>query len=203
MHPVKSNCFGVISARRSGGRGNFFLVALSLLLTMAPWFILPAAADGWEFSKEISCTDIPFSGVRTGKCWVSQRRAFRGGEGQAWKQAYSDSTSEFSLGIYKTLSGNGFGMVPKDAIRWLQSADALRTVTAGADNWKVIESPAGVSLVAFEKADRHCLAFARNGPIAPGNSVSWILAGALCRVSKTPLPLTDVQFFLDSVVVRD
>src|SRR5258707_10025 len=105
MHPVKSNCFVVILTRRSGGLGNFLLVALSLFLTMAPWFIFPAAADGWEFSNEVSCTDIPFSGVRTGKCWVSQRRPFREGEGQAWKQAYSDSTSEYSLGIYKTLRG--------------------------------------------------------------------------------------------------
>jgi len=55
--------------------------------------------------------------------------------------------------------------------------------------------------VTFQKAQRQCIGFVRNGPIA-GGVMHWILGAVFCRESTSPIPTTEAQFIADAVKVR-
>ena len=62
-------------------------------------------------------------------------------------------------------------------------------------------SQAGDHYLTFQKPQRQCVAFVRNGP-AVGGQINWILGAAFCRESATPIPNSELQFIADAVQVR-
>jgi len=176
---------------------SFMLAMLSVLTAAVP---SAAAQDTWVFSQSIPCSTAPVSGVPFNNCAVSNMRSFRVGNARAWRMIFSDATSEAAFGLYRLVEPKGvggMGPLTSSMADWLRNADALRSVTAGSFGWTQNNQ-----YVAFQRPNRHCVGFARTGP-PPGGTVYWILGGALCRDSPTPIPSAEAQFLVNSVQVRD
>jgi hypothetical protein len=165
-----------------------------------------SAQESWVFSTDIPCESAPVYGVPFSQCWISNTRTFRIGTVQGWRLAYTDSKSEFSIGFYRIVNAHGVGgMSPvsaSGAADWVRTADALKNVTAGATGWASSQNTTGDRYVTYQKPQRQCIAFVRNGPITNGQ-VNWILGAAFCRESATPLSSTEAQFIADAVKVRE
>jgi hypothetical protein len=133
---------------------------------------------------------------------VSNTRTFRVGNIRAWRLLYTDSKSEVAIGLYRLVEAHGVGgMSPATAsgmIDWLRTADALKNVTAGASAWAL----SGSQYVTFQKPDRQCIGFVRNGPTGAAQ-INWILGATFCRESASAIPTSEVQFIADAVQVRD
>ena len=164
-----------------------------------------AFAQDWNFTNEIPCATAPVYGVPFTQCWASNVRTFRVGNVQSWRLTYTDSRSEVAIGLYRLVEAHGVGgmsaVAGSTAIDWLRTADALKNVTAGGSGWTLNGSQAGDHYVAFQKAQRQCIAFVRNGP-AVGGQINWILGAAFCRESASPIPSSELQFIADAVQVR-
>lgn len=202
-------------ARRASSRADRSFSFSKLALLLAGILTLVAGAglsrtasaqDSWVFSSEIPCESAPVYGVPFSQCWISNTRTFRIGTVQGWRLAYTDSKSEFSIGFYRIVSAHGVGgMSPvsaSGAADWIRTADALKNVTAGASGWASGQNAAGDRFVTYQKPQRQCIAFVRNGPITNGQ-VNWILGAAFCRESAAPLSSNEAQFIADAVKVRD
>ncbi len=165
-----------------------------------------SAQDSWVFSTEIPCESAPVYGVPFSQCWISNTRTFRIGTVQGWRLAYTDSKSEFSIGFYRIMDAHGVGgMSPVSASAaadWVRTADALKNVTAGASNWASSQNATGDRYITYQKPQRQCIAFVRNGPVTNGQ-VNWILGAAFCRESAAPLSSNEAQFIADAVKVRN
>ena len=165
-----------------------------------------AFAQDWNFTNEIPCATAPVYGVPFTQCWASNVRTFRVGNVQSWRLTYTDSKSEVAIGLYRLVEAHGVGgmstVAGSTAIDWLRTADALKNVTAGGSGWTLNGSQAGDHYVAFQKAQRQCIAFVRNGPAVNGQ-INWILGAAFCRESASPIPSSELQFIADAVQVRD
>ena len=142
------------------------------------------AQDAWNFTSEIPCATAPVYGVPFTQCWASNVRTFRVGNVQSWRLTYTDLKSEVAIGLYRLVEAHGVGgmsaVAGSTAIDWLRTADALKNVTTGGSGWTLNGSQAGDHYVAFQKAQRQCIAFVRNGP-AVGGQINWILGAAFCR----------------------
>jgi hypothetical protein len=164
------------------------------------------AEDSWVFTTEIPCATAPVYGVPFNRCWTSNVRTFRIGTVQSWRLTYTDSKSEFAIGLYRLVAAHGVGglspVASSNAVDWLRTADALKNVTTGAGGWALTASTAGDHYVTFRKAQRQCIGFVRNGSGTPGQ-LNWILGAAFCRESATPIPTSEAQFVADAVKVRD
>ena len=162
-----------------------------------------ALAQEWAFTNEIACAQAPVYGVRFNRCWVSSPRTFRVGNVQAWRLVYADSKSEVAVGLYKLVEAHGVGgmspVAPNGTVDWLRSAEALRNVTAGASSW----ASAGGPYVTFQKPNRQCIGFVRNGTVVAGGQVTWILGATFCRESSAPIQPSEAQFIADEVQVRE
>ena len=105
------------------------------------------AQDSWVFNNEIPCATAPVYGVPFNRCWTSNVRTFRIGNVQSWRLTYTDSKSEFAIGLYRLVAAHGVGGLSavsgSSAVDWLRSADALKNVTTGASGWTVRGSTAG------------------------------------------------------------
>jgi len=165
-----------------------------------------AFAQDWNFTNEIPCATAPVYGVPFTQCWASNVRTFRVGNVQSWRLTYTDSKSEVAIGLYRLVEAHGVGgmsaVAGSTAIDWLRTADALKNVTASGSGWTLNGSQAGDHYVAFQKAQRQCIAFVRNGPAVNGQ-INWILGAAFCRESASPIPSSELQFIADAVQVRD
>ena len=165
-----------------------------------------AFAQDWNFTNEIPCATAPVYGVPFTQCWASNVRTFRVGNVQSWRLTYTDSKSEVAIGLYRLVEAHGVGgmsaVAGATAIDWLRTADALKNVTVGGSGWTLNGSQAGDHYVAFQKAQRQCIAFVRNGPAVNGQ-INWILGAAFCRESASPIPSSELQFIADAVQVRD
>jgi hypothetical protein len=163
------------------------------------------AQDSWNFANEIPCATAPVYGVPFTQCWASNVRTFRVGNVQSWRLTYTDSKSEVAIGLYRLVEAHGVGgmsaVASSTVIDWLRTADALKNVTAGGSGWALNGSQAGDHYVAFQKAQRQCIAFVRNGPTVNGQ-INWILGAAFCRESASPIPSIELQFIADAVQVR-
>ncbi len=162
----------------------------------------PAVAqDAWVFSREIPCATAPVYGVTFKQCWISDARSFRIGSVQSWRLTFNEPKSEVAVGLYKLIDASGgAGMTPvgsSSMAEWLRSAEALKGVTSGASAW----SWTGGEYVTFQKPQRQCIGFVRNGPIV-GGAMSWILGAVFCRESPSPIPTGEAQFIADAVKVR-
>jgi hypothetical protein len=164
------------------------------------------AQDSWVFNNEIPCATAPVYGVPFNRCWTSNVRTFRIGNVQSWRLTYTDSKSEFAIGLYRLVAAHGVGGLSavsgSSAVDWLRSADALKNVTTGASGWTVRGSTAGDHYVTFQKAQRQCIGFVRNGS-GTATQLNWILGAAFCRESTSPIPTSEAQFVADAVKVRD
>jgi hypothetical protein len=164
------------------------------------------AQDSWVFTNEIPCATAPVYGVPFNRCWTSNVRTFRIGNVQSWRLTYTDSKSEFAIGLYRLVAAHGVGglspVANSGAVEWLRTADALKNVTTGAGGWALTSSRAGDHYVTFQKAQRQCIGFVRNGTGSPGQ-LNWILGAAFCRESATPIPTSEAEFVADAVKVRD
>jgi hypothetical protein len=83
-------------------------------------------------------------------------------------------------------------------IDWLRTADALKNVTTGSSGWAL----SGSQYVTFQKPNRQCIGFVRNGPAVNGQ-INWILGATFCRESASTIPTSEAQFIADAVQVRD
>lgn len=191
-------------ARRAGAAK--LLASLLVLGGLVGFAGTAEAQDSWAFTTEIPCNDAPVYGVPFSQCWISNTRTFRIGTVQGWRLTYTDSKSEFAIGFYRIVQAHGVGgMSPvssSGAVDWLRGADALKNVTAGASGWAATTSTAYDRYVTYQKPQRQCIAFVRNGPVINGQ-VNWILGAAFCRESATPIPPAEVQFIADAVKVKD
>jgi len=164
------------------------------------------AQDSWNFSNEIPCATAPVYGVPFNRCWTSNVRTFRIGNVQSWRLTYTDTKSEFAIGLYRLVAAHGVGglspVANSGAVDWLRTADALKNVTTGAGGWALTGSRAGDHYVTFQKAQRQCIGFVRNGSGSPGQ-LNWILGAAFCRETTTPIPTSEAEFVADAVKVRD
>jgi hypothetical protein len=162
-----------------------------------------ALAQEWGFTNQIACAQAPVYGVGFNRCWVSSPRSFRVGNVQAWRLVYTDAKSEVAVGLYKLVEAHGVGgispVAPNGMADWLRSAEALQNVTAGASGW----ASAGGQYVSFQKPNRQCIGFVRNGTIVGGGQVNWILGATFCRESATPIAPSEAQFIADAVRVRE
>ena len=181
------------------------LTGILVLLVAAGTSRAVLAQDSWNFANEIPCATAPVYGVPFTQCWASNVRTFRVGNVQSWRLTYTDSRSEVAIGLYRLVEAHGVGgmsaVAGSTAIDWLRTADALKNVTAGGSGWTLNGSQAGDHYVAFQKAQRQCIAFVRNGP-AVGGQINWILGAAFCRESASPIPSSELQFIADAVQVR-
>jgi hypothetical protein len=163
------------------------------------------AQDSWNFANEIPCATAPVYGVPFTQCWASNVRTFRVGNVQSWRLTYTDSKSEVAIGLYRLVEAHGVGgmsaVASSTVIDWLRTADALKNVTVGGSGWALNGSQAGDHYVTFQKAQRQCIAFVRNGPAVNGQ-INWILGAAFCRESASPIPSSELQFIADAVQVR-
>lgn len=186
-----------------GGGSLTTLVAVLMVMIGAT---AAHAQDSWVFNNEIPCATAPVYGVPFNRCWTSNVRNFRIGTVQSWRLTYTDSKSEFAIGLYRLVAargGGGFSPVSSsNAVDWLRTADALDNVTAGGSGWAITASTARDHYVTFVKAQRQCIGFVRNGSGAPGQ-LNWLLGAAFCRESSTPIPTSEAQFVADAVRVRD
>ena len=181
------------------------LAGVLALLLVAGTSRAVLAQDSWNFANEIPCATAPVYGVPFTQCWASNVRTFRVGNVQSWRLTYTDSKSEVAIGLYRLVEAHGVGgmsaVAGSTAIDWLRTADALKNVTAGGSGWTLNGSQAGDHYVAFQKAQRQCIAFVRNGPAVNGQ-INWILGAAFCRESASPIPSSELQFIADAVQVR-
>jgi hypothetical protein len=182
------------------------LTRILAVLVVAGTFRAAFAQDSWNFANEIPCATAPVYGVPFTQCWASNVRTFRVGNVQSWRLTYTDSKSEVAIGLYRLVEAHGVGgmsaVAGSTAIDWLRTADALKNVTAGGSGWTLNGSQAGDHYVAFQKAQRQCIAFVRNGPAVNGQ-INWILGAAFCRESASPIPSSELQFIADAVQVRE
>jgi hypothetical protein len=192
---------GLADLRRLAGWLGCLAGALSLLGVAGP-SRTAFAQDSWNFAAEIPCATAPVYGVPFNQCWVSNPRTFRVGNIRAWRLVYTDSKSEFAIGLYRLVEAHGVGgMSPAGAsgmIDWLRTADALKNVTTGASGWAL----SGSQYVTFQKPNRQCIGFVRNGPAVNGQ-INWILGATFCRESASTIPTSEAQFIADAVQVRD
>jgi hypothetical protein len=173
---------------------------LALLPGLAGTVPSAVAQDSWVFTESIPCSTAPVYGMPFNNCAVSNTRRFRVGNARAWRMLFSDATSEAAVGLYRLVEAKGvggMGAITSSMADWLRNADSLRSVTAGAFGWTQNDQ-----YVAFQRPNRQCVGFVRTGP-TPGGTVYWILGGALCRDSPTPIPPAEAQFLVNSVKVRD
>ena len=181
------------------------LASTLALLVLAGSFRTAFAQDAWNFANEIPCATAPVYGVPFNRCWASNARTFRVGNVQSWRLTYTDSKSEVAIGLYRLVEAHGVGgmsaVASSGAIEWIRTADALKNVTAGATGWALSGSTAGDHYVTFQKAQRQCIGFVRNGPPI-GGQINWILGATFCRESATPIPNSELQFIADAVQVR-
>jgi hypothetical protein len=189
---------------RNGVLPPFGMVVASVMLVLLPGLgsVVPSAVaqDAWVFNEPIPCSTAPVYGMPFNNCAVSNTRRFRVGTARAWRMLFSDATSEAAVGLYRLVEAKGvggMGAITSSMADWLRNADSLRSVTAGAFGW--IQND---QYVAFQRPNRQCVGFMRTGP-TPGATVYWILGGALCRDSPTPIPPAEAQFLVNSVKVRD
>jgi hypothetical protein len=160
----------------------------------------PAFAQEWVFANSIPCASAPVYGVPFSDCAVSNTRTFRVGSVRAWRLLLSDAKSEAAVGLYRLVEADGVGGMGSTSgmVDWLRSAEALRTVTSSGSGWALNSN----QYVSFQRPNRQCVGFMRTGP-APGGPVYWILGGAFCRESTTPIPPNEAQFVVNAVKVRD
>lgn len=181
------------------------LTKILALLVVAGTSRAAFAQDSWNFANEIPCATAPVYGVPFNQCWASNVRTFRVGNVQSWRLTYTDSKSEFAIGLYRLVEAHGVGgmsaVASSTAIEWLRTADALKNVTAGGGGWALSGSQGGDHYVTFQKAQRQCIAFVRNGPAVNGQ-INWILGASFCRESASPIPRSELQFIADAVQVR-
>ena len=181
------------------------LASTLALLVLAGGFRTAFAQDAWNFANEIPCATAPVYGVPFNRCWTSNVRTFRVGNVQSWRLTYTDSKSEVAIGLYRLVEAHGVGgmsaVLSATAIDWIRTADALKNVTAGGGGWALSGSQAGDHYLTFQKPQRQCIAFVRNGPAVNGQ-LNWILGAAFCRESATPIPNSELQFIADAVQVR-
>jgi hypothetical protein len=194
-----------LDCRRSGGgsRASSSAIGVVALLAVVCTVRAASAQDAWNFSSEIPCATAPVYGVQFNQCWVSNVRSFRVGNVQSWRLTYVDPKSEFAIGLYRLVEAHGVGgmsPVPPNAsmIEWIRTADALKNITTGGTAWNLSASDTGERYVTFQKAQRQCIGFVRNGP-----AQNWTLGAAFCRESATPIPTAEAQFIADTVRVRD
>lgn len=189
-------------------RRNLFkaLVVLVVALIVDGSVKPVAAQDSWVFANEINCATAPVYGVPFNRCWISNVRTFRIGTVQSWRLTFTDSKSEFAIGLYRLTQAHGVGglspVASSGAVDWLRTADALKNVTTGAGGWSYTGSRAGDHYVTFQKAQRQCIGFVRNGS---GTAAvrNWILGAAFCRETSSPIPTAEAEFVADAVKVRD
>jgi hypothetical protein len=178
------------------------LAGTLLLLCIAGAPKSPFAQESWVFTTGIPCSTAPVYGLPFSQCLVSNTRNFRVGNVQAWRLLYSDSNSEVAIGFYKLVEAHGVGgigqLAASGTIEWLRTADALKNVTSGASGWAL----SGSKYATFQKANRQCIGFVRNGPATTGQ-INWILGATFCRESASALPPSEAQFIADAVQVRD
>lgn len=193
--------------RRKQSGGWLKRLLMSLAASVAGGIVAPAfAQDSWVFTNEIPCATAPVYGVPFNRCWTSNVRTFRIGTVQSWRLTYTDSKSEFAIGLYRLVAAHGVGglspVANSGAVDWLRSADALKNVTAGASGWALTGSRAGDHYVTFQKSQRQCIGFVRNGSGTAGQ-LNWILGAAFCRETSSPIPTAEAEFVADAVKVRD
>jgi hypothetical protein len=171
------------------------------LLAMACTSRAAFAQDSWVYTSEIPCAAAPVYGVTFNQCFASNIRSFRVGNVQSWRLTFTEPKSEVAVGLYRLVEAHGIGgmgpVAGSGMAEWLRTADALKNVTTGASAW----SWTGGDYVTFQKAQRQCIGFVRNGPIA-GGSMNWVLGAVFCRESTSPIPTTEAQFIADAVKVR-
>jgi hypothetical protein len=181
------------------------LTRILALLVVAGTSRAAFAQDSWNFVNEIPCATAPVYGVPFNQCWASNVRTFRVGNIQSWRLTYTDSKSEFAIGLYRLVEAHGVGgmspVASSTAIDWIRTADALKNVSAGGGGWALSGSQGGDHYVTFQKSQRQCIAFVRNGPAVNGQ-LNWILGAAFCRESASPIPSSELQFIADAVQVR-
>ena len=181
------------------------LTRLLVLLVVAGNFRTAIAQESWVFANEIPCATAPVYGVPFNGCWISNVRTFRIGNVQSWRLTYTDSKSEFAIGLYRLVEAHGGGglspVAVSGAVEWLRTAEALKGVTSGAGGWALTGSRAGDHYVTFQKAQRQCIGFVRNGPAVAGQ-LNWLLGAAFCRESTSPIPMSEAEFVADAVQVR-
>jgi hypothetical protein len=182
------------------------LAGLLALLVVAGSFRAASAQESWVFANEIPCATAPVYGVPFNRCWASNRRTFRIGNVQSWRLTYTDSKSEFAIGLYRLVQAHGVGglspVADSGVVEWIRTADALKNVTSGGGGWALSGRDADDRYVTFQKAGRQCISFVRNGPAISGQ-MNWILGAAFCRESAAPIPTSEAQFVADAVKVRD
>jgi hypothetical protein len=182
------------------------LMTLLAVLAVAGSARTALGQDSWVFTNEIPCATAPVYGVPFNRCWTSNVRTFRIGTVQSWRLTYTDSKSEFAIGLYRLVAAHGVGglspVANSGAVEWLRTADALKNVTTGAGGWTLTGSRAGDHYVTFRKAQSQCIGFVRNGSGTAGQ-LNWILGAAFCRESATPIPTSEAEFVADAVKVRD
>jgi hypothetical protein len=185
-------------------------LSLSCLKSLAGGLALAVAAclcrvafaqDAWTYTSEIPCATAPVYGVPFTNCWISNTRTFRIGTVQSWRLAFVDQKSEFAIGLYSLVQAHGSdGMSPVAAnsgmIDWIRASEALRTVATGGTGWAVSGDH-----VTFQKPQRQCIGFVRNGPAYNGQQ-KWILGAAFCRESTAPLSDNEAAFIADTIKVR-
>ena len=118
--------------RRKQLGGGLKSLLLSLAALAAAGTVGTAfAQDSWVFNNEIPCATAPVYGVPFNQCWTSNVRTFRIGNVQSWRLTYTDSKSEFAIGLYRLVAAHGVGGLSavsgSSAVDWPEPPTRSRT----------------------------------------------------------------------------
>ena len=179
-------------------------VSMLALLVLAGNSRAAFAQDAWNFSNEIPCATVPVYGVPFTRCWASNVRTFRVGNVQSWRLTYTDSKSEVAIGFYRLVEAHGVGGMSAVAARLHRLATNRRCPQERHGGWIRLgleRQSGGRYYVTFQKAQRQCVAFVRNGPAVNGQSTgSWAPHSAASRLRR--YPTMKLQFIADAVQVK-
>ena len=163
-----------------------------------------------QTTKVLPCSQAPLSGPPFKECKVSTSSYQNQGSSNStdieiWAMDYADPNSEFSIGFEKPKNQDTGGVKAisnTDAISYIKNNIGIKSVTSGGENWMNYRTSGEDLFVDFTKPNKKCLGYLRQGPSKDTNTKQWIMTGAFCKKSETPMYVDEAKFIIDMIKVK-
>jgi hypothetical protein len=163
------------------------------------------ASLAFAADTKIKCSESPLSGLPFTDCAVGEPwKSFKGGENRRWWAYFKDKQSEI-LVFYRAgiNGGGGLGRVmPSDILDELRRETPR--MTRDGTNWgKLVEKNEDDYYVNFDGTNgQKCMGFYRRGPRLYTDAWKWMMYAVFCRVSDVPIPVSEGQFVVDMIKLK-
>ena len=163
-----------------------------------------------QTTKVVACSQAPVSGPPLKECKVSTSSYQNQGSSnpidiEIWAMDYADPNSEFSIGFEKPKNQDTGGVKAisnTDAIGYIKNNIGIKSVTSGGENWMNYRTSGDDVFIDFTKPNKKCLGYLRQGPNKDTNTKQWIMTGAFCKKSETPMYVDEAKFIIDMIKVK-